>query len=96
MAEEFRNSGEFEILKGSIENVVYYNDSNDYAVLEVLLENNLIITAVGTMPIPFEGECVILRGRWGYHKEFGKQFEIVSYEKTLPSETDGYRRARWL
>ena len=89
MAEKFRNSGEFEILKGSIENVVYYNDSNDYAVLEVLLENNLIITAVGTMPIPFEGECVILRGRWGYHKEFGKQFEIVSYEKTLPRETEG-------
>ncbi len=89
MAESYSNSGEFEILKGSIENVVYYNDSNDYAVLEVLLENKLIITAVGTMPIPFEGECVILRGRWGYHKEFGKQFEIVSYEKTLPSETEG-------
>ena len=89
MAEDNRNANECEILKGSIENVVYYNDTNDYAVLEILLENNLIITAVGTMSIPFVGECVILRGKWGYHKEFGKQFVIESYEKTLPMETEG-------
>ncbi len=78
-----------ETLKGTIDNVIYYNDGNDYAVLEISLENNLIITAVGTMPIPFAGECVVLQGRWGYHKEFGKQFVIESYEKTLPKETEG-------
>ena len=89
MAEDNRNANECEILKGSIENVVYYKDTNDYAVLEILLENKLIITAVGTMSIPFVGECVILRGKWGYHKEFGKQFVIESYEKTLPMETEG-------
>lgn len=83
------NSRELETLKGTIENVIYYNDTNDYAVLEISLENNLIITAVGTMPIPFEGECVVLNGRWGYHKEFGKQFVIESFEKTLPKETEG-------
>ena len=80
---------ENEVLKGVIENVVYYNDGNDYAVLEVSLENNLLITAVGTVPIPFEGENVILTGKWGYHKEFGKQFVIESFEKTLPKETEG-------
>ena len=89
MAEDNQNANECEILKGSIENVVYYNDTNDYAVLEILLENKLIITDVGTMSIPFVGECVILRGKWGYHKEFGKQFVIESYEKTLPMETEG-------
>lgn len=89
MADRKPANSECEILKGTIENVVYYNDSNDYAVLEISLENNLIITAVGTMPIPFEGECVELRGRWGYHKEFGKQFVIESFEKTLPKETEG-------
>ena len=80
---------ENEVLKGVIENVVYYNEGNDYAVLEVLLENNLLITAVGTVPIPFEGENVLLSGRWGYHKEFGKQFLIESFDKTLPKETEG-------
>lgn len=78
-----------EIIRGTIENVVYYNDSNDYAVLEIETENRLIITAVGTMPIPFAGERVVLRGKWGYHKEFGRQFVIESFEKTLPEETEG-------
>ncbi len=74
---------------GTIDNVVYYNDANDYSVLEIETENGLIITAVGSMPIPFAGERVILRGKWGYHKEFGKQFVIESFEKTLPEETEG-------
>ena len=52
----------YEELKGTIDSVVYYNEGNDYAVLEIRLENELIITAVGTVPIPFEGECVILKG----------------------------------
>lgn len=84
-----RTNESTELLKGTIENVVYYNDGNDYAVLEISLENKLVITAVGTMPVPFEGECVELRGKWGYHKEFGKQFVIESYEKTLPKGTEG-------
>ena len=79
----------YEELKGTIDSVVYYNEGNDYAVLEIRLENELIITAVGTVPIPFEGECVILKGKWGYHKEFGRQFVIESYEKTLPKGTEG-------
>lgn len=78
-----------EIINGTIENVVYYNDGNDYSVLEILTDSGLIITAVGTVPIPFEGECVVLRGKWGYHKSFGKQFVIESFEKTLPKETEG-------
>ena len=50
-----------EIINGTIENVVYYNDGNDYSVLEILTDSGLIITAVGTVPIPFEGESVPLR-----------------------------------
>ncbi len=89
-ASEMAGNGEFEVVKGTIENVVYYNDMNDYAVLEIsCLDSGLLITAVGTMPIPFAGENVILRGSWGYHKEFGKQFVIDSFEKTLPEEVEG-------
>ena len=80
---------ELEIKRGVIDNVVYYNDGNDYAVLEILTENNLLITAVGSMPIPCAGENVVLKGKWGYHKEFGKQFSFESFEKTLPEEEEG-------
>ena len=79
-----------EVLQGVIENVVYYNEDNDYAVLEILCDGSgLIVTAVGNMPIPFAGENVVLRGSWTYHKEFGKQFSISSFEKTLPKEIEG-------
>ena len=78
-----------ETVRGIIQNVVYYNEGNDYAVLEISDENDLLITAVGNVPIPFEGENIVITGRWGYHKEFGKQFTIETYEKTLPKETEG-------
>ncbi len=76
-------------LSGKIENVVYRNESNDYTVIEISDENQLLITAVGIMPLAFEGENVVLYGRWTYHKEFGKQFNFDSFEKTLPEEVEG-------
>ena len=76
-------------ISGRIENVVYRNESNDYTVLEISDENELLITAVGVMPLAFEGEDVVLFGHWTYHKEFGKQFNFNAFEKTLPKEIDG-------
>lgn len=78
-----------EIIKGKIENIVYRNENNDYTVLEISDESDNLITAVGVIAAPGEGEVVVLRGQWTYHKEFGKQFSFVSYEKSLPSEIDG-------
>ena len=78
-----------ERISGVIENVVYRNENNDYTVLEISDEKNELITAVGIIPMAFEGENVILSGQWTYHKEFGKQFAFDSYEKTLPKEVDG-------
>jgi len=78
-----------ETVKGIIENVVYRNDNNDYTVLEIVDETNDLITAVGIIPMAFEGERVTLTGHWSYHKEFGKQFCFDSYEKNLPDEVEG-------
>ncbi len=78
-----------EILNGVIENVVFHNDENDYTVLEISDVDSNLITAVGSIPIPHEGECVRLVGNWVYHKEFGKQFSFEEYEKSLPEDVDG-------
>jgi exodeoxyribonuclease V alpha subunit len=78
-----------ETIKGVIENVVYHNENNDYTVLEIVDSDNDLIVAVGTIPMAFEGENVTLRGHWGFHKEFGRQFCFDSFEKTLPKEVDG-------
>ena len=76
-------------LEGAVENIVYRNENNDYTVLEISTDEETLVTAVGTLPMTFEGERVTLVGRWCYHKEFGRQFAFESYEKSLPEEVDG-------
>ena len=84
-----QNSNASEKISGRIENVVYSNDKNGYTVIEISDEYENLITAVGIMPMAFEGEEVTLFGRWTYHKEFGKQFAFDSFEKHLPEGVDG-------
>ena len=78
-----------EKVSGVVENVVYRNENNDYTVFEVVDGESRLFTAVGIIPMVSEGENVVLEGQWTYHKEFGKQFSFVSYEKSLPKEIDG-------
>ena len=78
-----------EKISGVVENVVYRNENNDYTVFEIVDGDNRLITAVGIIPMLAEGENVVLEGQWTYHKEFGKQFSFVSYDKSLPKEIDG-------
>ena len=80
------------LISGTIENVVYRNESNDYTVLEIGTDDNELVTAVGIIPMAFEGEQVELHGHYTYHKEFGKQFAFDSFEKKLPDGVDGIYR----
>lgn len=76
-------------ISGKIENVVYSNEKNGYTVIEISDEYENLITAVGIIPMAFEGEEVTLFGRWTYHKEFGRQFAFDSFEKHLPKGVEG-------
>ena len=76
-------------ISGKIENVVYSNEKNGYTVIEISDEYENLITAVGIIPMAFEGEEVTLFGRWSYHKEFGRQFAFDSFEKHLPKGVEG-------
>ncbi len=76
-------------VNGVIENVVYHNDNNDYTVLEIVVDDSTLITAVGIMPMAFEGEKVTLVGSYTFHKEFGRQFAFETFEKTMPDDVDG-------
>ena len=78
-----------EILEGCIENVVYHNAENDYSVIEINTADGALITAVGIIASPGEGEVVKLKGHYTLHKDFGKQFAFSSYDKSLPKEIEG-------
>lgn len=71
-------------IEGVIENVVYYNEDNDYAVLDVVVTGGELISVTGAVPLPAEGELLKAHGYYEYHVEYGQQFHIESCEKSLP------------
>lgn len=73
------------VLRGSVENVVYHNDDNDYTVMEIISEDGKLLTAVGSIAGVAEGEDVTLYGAWTKHAEYGEQFAFTGYERELPT-----------
>ncbi len=76
-------------LRGTVEEIVFHNPTNDYTVMEVLDPvKKRLVTAVGFIPYAAEGETVELWGEWTNHPDYGKQLSVTSYEKHLPLEID--------
>ena len=73
----------FEII-GSVERVVFINEKNGYSVIEIASEDGSI-TATGTMPGISVGEELHLIGEFKNHPVFGEQFNVKTYERSLPS-----------
>lgn len=73
-----------EIIRGTVQSIVYQNSENGYAVLRILTENGEVITVVGTIPMTLLGERLIVTGKWGFHASYGKQFEAEFLERLMP------------
>lgn len=71
-------------ISGTIEDVIYYNDSNGYAVIEIDFEKQPCV-AVGCMAKISEGEKLRLTGKWVVHPEYGRQFKFSDYEVIMPT-----------
>ena len=88
MSEEKDNS----IIEGVITAVVYKNDDNGYAVVEVADDDGGEITAVGILSLFEVGERVSMRGRYVEHPTYGQQFKVESCETILPTDLAGIER----
>ena len=75
---------ELEILQGTIAGILYQNYDNGYAVLRMACENGQTVTVVGTVPLPFLGEQLMVTGKWSNHASYGRQFEAEFLERLLP------------
>ena len=83
MAENLKRAAD---IIGTVEDVVYCNSANDYAVLEIIdSRTGKLVTAVGTVPYPASGEQMQLWGYWKAHPDYGEQLIIQEYEKQLPT-----------
>lgn len=71
---------------GIIENIVYSNPDNGYAVCEIDSKEEGQFYAVGYMPSVSEGENAELIGAWTTHPEYGEQFKVELYRTIMPSD----------
>ena len=71
-------------LKGTVDDVLFYNESNGYVVAELETEDELV-TVVGELGQLEPGEELELTGSFVSHPRFGQQFRAESCLRTLPS-----------
>ncbi len=70
-------------IEGSVETVLFQNESNGYTVLDLDAGGELI-TVVGIIGEVEEGEVLILEGNYETHYKFGTQFRAEYCERKLP------------
>lgn len=71
-------------MTGSVEQVIFRNEKNEYTVLE-LNNGQEMVTVVGTMPWVSCGEELHVVGTWVNHPNFGPQFKVQAYERFRPA-----------
>ena len=72
-------------IEGTVEGVMFRNEQNGYAVIELSTGGELI-TVVGEIGEVDEGEQLILEGNYVNHPRFGTQFSAQYCERKLPAD----------
>lgn len=78
-------------LKGEIKEVIYRNELNSY-MIAVLENDEEEITVVGYLPFINKGDTIKAVGNFIEHPEYGTQFKIETFEKTMPESLEGLER----
>ncbi len=80
--------GEEEQIEGTVEDVIYENESTGYRVFFVDCDGEMVV-AVGTCVSIYPGELINAVGSWTEHSTYGRQFVCVEIEKSFPGELEG-------
>lgn len=80
-------------LKGVLARITFQNPENHYTVCRVQVDKITDpITVVGHLAGVGEGERLTLGGKWVSHPRYGDQFEVQTYEVTLPGSVPEIRK----
>lgn len=80
---------EYCVVRGTVLQIVYYNQENNYAVLRLSAEDGAETTTTGIFPNIGLGEQLIVTGTWVTHPSYGEQFSAETFERHLPSSVQG-------
>ena len=78
-------------LRCVVERITYQSDG--YNVLKCAAKGFTdLVTVVGTMPDTHVGSVLTLGGFWKIDSKYGRQFQVVSFEETLPATVYGIEK----
>ncbi|MFI6574512.1 ATP-dependent RecD-like DNA helicase [Nocardiopsis sp. NPDC050513] len=82
------------VVQGVLERITYANEDNGYTVAKVDTGHGPhdLLTVVGALAGVQPGEALRMRGRWGSHPQYGRQFQVEDYTTVLPATVQGIRR----
>jgi exodeoxyribonuclease V alpha subunit len=82
------------VLEAVLERVTYANEETGYTVARVDTGHGAdnLLTVVGALLGAQPGESLRMRGRWGSHPQYGKQFAVENYTTVLPATVQGIQR----
>jgi hypothetical protein len=86
------NDNPMPIIYGFLERITYYNEENDFLVAKLQEKGKRdLTTIVGNLSGINAGESLKLSGRWVHNKKFGEQFQVETFEVTVPATVHGIK-----
>src|SRR6185437_1458357 len=82
------------VLEGVLERITYANEETGYTVARIDTGRGSadLLTVVGALLGAQPGESLRMRGRWGSHAQYGRQFQVENYTTVLPATIEGIQR----
>ena len=80
-------------IHGLLERISYHNEENDFVVAKLReKEKKELTTIIGNLSGINPGESLKLTGKWVHNKRFGEQFQVESFEVTVPATLHGIQK----
>ncbi|WP_194896893.1 SF1B family DNA helicase RecD2 [Catenulispora pinisilvae] len=82
------------VVEGVLERITFANEETGYTVARVDTGHGAgdLLTVVGALLGAQPGESLRLRGRWGSHPQYGRQFTVENYTTVLPATVAGIQK----
>lgn len=80
-------------ISGILEKITYLNEENGFVVAKVQEKGKRgLTTIVGNLSGIHPGESLRLTGKWVQNRRFGEQFQVETFEITVPATLHGVRK----
>ena len=79
-------------LEGQVIDIIYKNDINSYTVATFETSEQEETTIVGYLPFVNEGDNLKITGDIVKHPDYGEQFKVATFEKTMPTTPEALEK----